>query len=175
MLAGDMRILVTGTPGTGKSTLTEQLAQALSERGKSVGSVLVNNLIKSQKLFDEYDAHFDTYIIDDKKVCKFMDQHLSSIESDVCIIETHTATTLPRKSVDLVVVLTTRTDVLYDRLQARGYSADKVTENMECEIMRVVLDESLERFGKEKTLEMASNTTDDLDDNVEAILEHLGL
>ncbi|PJF18628.1 Adenylate kinase isoenzyme [Paramicrosporidium saccamoebae] len=104
-----------------------------------------------------------------------MDRHFSSIESDVCIVETHTVTTLPRKSVDLVIVLTTRTDVLYDRLQARGYSVDKITENMECEIMRVVLDESLERFGQEKTLEMASNTTEDLDDNIEAILEHLGV
>ena len=163
-------ILVTGTPGCGKSTFSEHLSKALSSRGCTVRTVLVNDLIKSERLYDEHDSHFDTYIIDDRKVRRYLEGYLGSLSADVRIIETHTVTTLPKKLVDQVVVLTTRTDALFDRLQARGYSKDKIDENMECEIMRVVLEEAVERFGSKKVKELSSNTPEDLEDNVETVM-----
>ena len=164
-------ILITGTPGTGKSTFSEQLRVNFTSRGMTVCTVLVNDLIKSEKLYEEYDSHFDTYIIDDRKVRRFLESYLSSLSADFCIIETHTVTTLPKKIIDYVVVLTARTDVLFDRLQARHYSKEKVDENMECEIMRIVLEEAVERFGSSKVHEMASNTQEDIEDNVEIVLD----
>ena len=40
---------------------------------------------------------------------------------------------------DVVVCLRTDNTVLYDRLQARGYAQNKITENVTCEIMQVIL------------------------------------
>lgn len=168
-----MKVLVTGTPGTGKTTFSQALSQAIQSRDRSVQIVQVNDIIKSERLYDEYDEHLDTYIIDDKKVRKYMEGHFSDIKSDFCVIETHTVTTVPKKCADLVIVLTCRTDVLYDRLQGRRYGSDKVNENMECEIMRVILEEAHERFGAQRIQELASNTVEDLEDNVEAIIELL--
>jgi adenylate kinase len=166
-------ILITGTPGTGKSTFSEHLQMAFASRGATVCTVLVNDLIKSEKLYDEYDSHFDTHIIDDRKVRRFLKSYLSSLSADFCIIETHTVTTLPREIIDYVAVLTARTDVLFDRLQARQYSREKVDENMECEIMRIVLEEAVERFGSNKVHEMASNTQEDIEDNIEVVLDEI--
>lgn len=166
-----MIILITGTPGTGKSTLSQYLSAKLSMQEKSVKTVLVNDLIKSEKLYEEYDSHFDTYIIDDRKVRRFLDKYLEDVPEDYCIIETHTVTTLPKKVIDIAFVLNSRTDILFDRLKSREYSQDKINENMECEIMKVILEEAVERFGANKTHELSSNTLEDIEDNIEVILD----
>lgn len=171
-----MQILVTGTPGTGKSTLAARLCEALRARGVSCEIVVVNDLIKSQKLYEEYDSHFDTFIVDDRKVRKYLKtklkgQQTADDRSRFTIYETHTVTTLPREFVDLAIVLTARTDVLYDRLQARGYTSDKIAENVECEIMQVVWEEAVERFGERKVITCSSNVVEDIEDNLETLLD----
>lgn len=174
-------ILITGTPGTGKSTLMGSLTKALEKHGSVVRPLLINDLIKTAKLYDEYDSHFDTYIIDDKKVRKYLKKYLTDANDDLSgrsapdfwILETHTVTTVPKDLPVLVVALNARTEVLYDRLVDRAYKIDKINENMECEIMRVVVDEATERFGEERVLQLPSNTNDDLNDNVAEIISHL--
>jgi DNA-binding MarR family transcriptional regulator len=47
---------------------------------------------------------------------------------------------------DLVVVLTTDNTILYDRLEKRGYSERKISENIECEIMNVIVEEARESY-----------------------------
>lgn len=47
---------------------------------------------------------------------------------------------------DLVVVLQTDNGVLYDRLEKRGYPQPKITENVECEIMMVLLQEAHDSY-----------------------------
>jgi broad-specificity NMP kinase len=49
-----------------------------------------------------------------------------------------------------------RTDntTLYNRLEKRGYSQKKLTENIECEIMQVCLDEAQDSYRKEIVWEL---------------------
>lgn len=167
-------ILVTGTPGTGKSLLSQKLTTAFIAMGRHVLNINVSELIKKEHLYDEYDTRLDTYLIDDRKVRKYLQKNLASQENyDFCILETHTVSTVPRDDVNLVVILTCRTDVIYDRLVARGYAKAKVDENVECEIMRIVLEEAHERFPHLKILEVPSNTEEDLQDNIESIIEEI--
>lgn len=167
-------ILVTGTPGTGKTRLCVRLLEQLSTLGKSVQIIHVSDLIKEEKLYDEYDPGLDTYLIDDRKVCKHLENTIRGMmNQDVLVIETHTVTTIPRRLPERVAVLTARTDVLYDRLVARGYKGEKLDENMECEIMRIIFEEAVGRFGEGRVLELPSNTEEDIEDNLEAILEEL--
>jgi adenylate kinase len=46
----------------------------------------------------------------------------------------------------LVVVLQTDNTVLYERLERRNYPQAKVTENVECEIMMVLLQEAHDSY-----------------------------
>ena len=56
--------------------------------------------------------------------------------------------------------------MLYDRLVERGYSETKRSENMECEIMQIVLDEARASYAEEIVHEVQSNTLEDMEGNV---------
>lgn len=56
-------ILVTGTPGTGKTTTCELVAQATGLRHINVG-----DLVKSEELHSGWDDEFNCWIIDEDKV-----------------------------------------------------------------------------------------------------------
>lgn len=45
-----------------------------------------------------------------------------------------------------MVVLQTDNTVLYERLERRGYAQPKITENVECEIMMVLLQEAHDSY-----------------------------
>jgi adenylate kinase len=55
-------ILITGTPGTGKSSLAERVAAAAGFTQYDVSAVA-----KQEKLCAEYDEELDTYVIDEDK------------------------------------------------------------------------------------------------------------
>jgi adenylate kinase len=56
-------VLVTGTPGTGKTTTCELVASAAGLRHLNVGE-----LVKSQQLHSGWDEEFESWIIDEDKV-----------------------------------------------------------------------------------------------------------
>lgn len=56
-------ILITGTPGTGKTTTSAALAEAANLRHINVG-----DLVKEKSLHDGWDDEFDCYIINEDLV-----------------------------------------------------------------------------------------------------------
>ena len=83
-----------------------------------------------------------------------------------CVVDFHSAELFPERWFDLVLVLRCNTDVLYDRLTERGYSDKKRSENIECEIMQVVLEEARESYDANIVHELHSNSLSDLDSNI---------
>lgn len=154
-------ILVTGTPGTGKTTLSELLAMACGLRHLEVGA-----LVKQQGLHEGYDAEFDTYILDEEKLEQAL---IPLLQNGSLVIDFHTCDLIPSELVDLVVVLRTNNTILYDRLEERGYSGKKLQENIECEILQVVMDEAQEAFPQEKILERINDQVGDLEQTVEIV------
>ena len=57
-------ILITGTPGTGKTTTCELIAEASGAR-----HINVSDLIKSDDLHSGWDEEFDCYVLNEDKVC----------------------------------------------------------------------------------------------------------
>lgn len=57
-------ILVTGTPGTGKTTTCIMVAEATGYRHINVG-----DLVKKEQLYSGWDEEFDSYVLDEDKVC----------------------------------------------------------------------------------------------------------
>lgn len=63
-----MNILVTGSPGVGKSLFVEQLRQRLDAEGLAFQVVNLSQLVKDERLYEEYDDRLDTIVMDDSKV-----------------------------------------------------------------------------------------------------------
>ena len=59
-------ILITGTPGTGKSTHAQMLAEMCP---LPLQHINVGELVKEKDLHEGYDDEWQSYIVDDDKVC----------------------------------------------------------------------------------------------------------
>lgn len=151
-------ILITGTPGTGKTETARRIAEQTGLRHLNVG-----DLVKAENCHDGRDEEFDTYIVDDDKICDLLEPY---IEEGGNIIDFHSCELFPERWFELILVLRANTDILYDRLTDRGYNEKKRSENIECEIMQVVLDEARESYDEGLVHELSSNTSEDLDSNV---------
>ena len=133
-------ILITGTPGTGKTETSQAIANRINFKHLNV-----SELIKKHECYEERDEEYDTYLIDDDKVIDLLEP---MIEEGGCIIDFHSAELFPERWFELVLVLRANTDILYDRLTERGYNDKKRNENIECEIMQVVLEECRESYAR---------------------------
>ena len=127
-------ILVTGTPGTGKTTTASMIAEALGMKHLSVGEI-----IKENNCVDGRDEALQTDILDEDKLIDAMEPMIQDAaeEGIGCVVDYHICEIFPERWFDLILVLRAQTDILFDRLTKRGYSELKRSENMESEIMQV--------------------------------------
>lgn len=148
-----MRVAVTGTPGTGKTTATERL-------GADLEVVHLNAEIEARELTAGVDEARGSWIADLEAVADWL------ADRDDVVIESHLAHLL---DVDRVAVLRCRPDVLVERLESRGEPAAKATENAEAEALDVILAEAVDRHGEARVYEV--ETTDADPDAVAADLD----
>ena len=134
-------ILITGTPGVGKTATASRLAERAGMR-----HIHVTEVIKQNQCFDGRDDELDSFFLDEDKLLDIMETMMEAAADDGAgiVADYHSAELFPERWFDLVLVLRTSTDVLFDRLTKRGYSEKKRAENMECEIMQLLLDEARE-------------------------------
>jgi adenylate kinase len=124
-----MRYALTGTPGTGKTSV----AKVLRERGYDV--LDMTQYIKDHDLREEYDEERDTYAVDVDR----LNDALAGMQD--CIFEGHLSHFM---DVDTIIVLRCHPDVLAERLRARGYGDAKVRENVQAEVLDVIFSESMD-------------------------------
>lgn len=155
-------ILVTGTPGTGKTTTCQQIIDATGFTHINVG-----DWVKQHELHSGWDEEHDCYIIDEDKVCDALEDALAAGGT---VVDYHGCDFFPERWFDLVVVLQTDNSLLYERLEKRGYPAKKITENVECEIMQVIAEEAQDSYKGEIVQVLPSNSVEDMDSNVERIV-----
>lgn len=74
-------IVITGTPGTGKTTHAQLLVE---QSPVPLQHINVSELIKEKMLHDGFDEEWQTYIVDEDKVCWY--HHLAGRKNDVIII-----------------------------------------------------------------------------------------
>ena len=129
-------IVITGTPGTGKTTHAQLLVE---QSPVPLRHINVSELVKEKMLHDGFDEEWQTYLVDEDKVrlCigivptsaahvrsirKF--QVVDELEPLVdagggLILDWHTCDAFPERWIDLVVVLQCNHTQLWDRLEAR--------------------------------------------------------
>lgn len=130
-------ICVTGTPGTGKTTLGKRMAKV-----SGYSYLDVNEIIKSQKLHEGYDRSRKTYIVDILKLKKFIGNIIRSSEKGL-VIDSHLSHYLSQRLVDVCIVCRCDIKVLSRRLKKRGYGKAKIRENLDAEIFDTIYLEAL--------------------------------
>ena len=130
-------ISITGTPGTGKSTLSKYLEKKLNFKRLDLHQYY-------KQISTGYDQSKKCYDIDLKKLEKLVKE--KSKENNL-IVDSHISHLL--KKVDLCLVLTcSDLKKLEKRLKDRKYSQKKVRENLDAEIFQVCLNEAKEKVHK---------------------------
>ena len=76
---------------------------------------------------------------------------------------------IARRWFDIVFVLRADNTQLFDRLQQRNYNSKKMENNLQCEIFQTILDEARDSYEEQIVHELQSNSTDDLENNLEQI------
>ena len=134
-------ILITGTPGVGKTSLCTLLEAQLPEDYGLTGFqyVKLTDLITSKKLYKNWNEEFNVPEFDIDMVCDELEPLMSTRGG--IILEFHSCDFFPERWFQLVVLLRCDNTQLYDRLRDRGYGEKKITENIECEILDVLKEE----------------------------------
>jgi len=136
-------ILITGTPGTGKTTVSKSLSQRLS-----IPLVAVNDLVEEKHLYHGYDPEKGYKEVDMEDLCHEIKLLLKTSGEEGLILEGHLAHFSDNSDlIDCVVVLRTRPDILKKRLHQRDWSETKVTENIEAEALDICTFEAVDIHG----------------------------
>ena len=143
-----LRIYITGTPGTGKTSVAELLSAKLS-----MEFLEINDLIIQEGYNLGYDVDRDTTIVDDRLLGGFLSQKLSST-SRICVAG---GIILYDSLFDYVIILHSSVPTLRNRLKKRNYSEKKIETNVEAEIMNVIYYETVEFFPTKKVIEIIND------------------
>lgn len=155
-------IIITGTPGSGKTSHAEEFVS----RHPEFKHINVSEYAKLNGCIEGYDKDRDSSIVDEDKLLDLLEPLANK---GGIVIDWHCCEIFPERWIDLVVVIRCDNTVLYNRLEARGYKQSKITENVECEIMQILLTEAMENYNSNIVVELNSESLDSLDENVSRI------
>jgi len=154
-------IAITGTPGTGKTTLAKELSLLLRYRYVSQSEIVKKG---AKGISEGYDKIRRTSIVDPKKFTASvlaLVRALKAAKSPVkgLVIDSHMSHFLPVKHVDLCIVARCSSlKALKRRLEAKGYSPAKVRENLDAEIFDTCLVEAEEMGHKVLSVDTAGKS-----------------
>ncbi len=156
-----MRIIITGTPGTGKTSVSKRLHELIK-----LPVIHLNEVIIKEKIYKEYDNDRETYIVDMDKMEKFCKR------LDDVIIEGHLSHYCMKDN-DIIIVLRANPLALKKRLRQRKYNEKKVMENVEAEVIDGVLQEVLD-IAEDKDVEIYEiDTSDKTIDRIAIIIKKI--
>jgi len=138
-----MLIGITGTPGTGKTAVAEEL--------RSRGYPVLDLKTTARPFVLSHDDAAGADLVD-------VDSWAEENANLDGLVEGAIAHYLP---CDKIIVLRCRPDVLKTRLIPRGYSETKVKENLEAEALDVILIETVESFATEQIYEIDTTNIDE--------------
>jgi len=141
-------ILVGGSPGTGKTKVAKILGSklgmeviSLGELADESGCITAEDKVRKTGIINE-DCLVDALV------------ELTEDKSKSMIIEGHYIDLVPSSSVKWTFILRTHPETLKKRLSERNYSDEKVTENVEAEVMGVCQMDALDSFGEGNVFEI---------------------
>lgn len=141
------RVIISGTPGTGKTSISKLLTQKINARMISLSKLAISN-----NLTIGYDLKRETSVIDAKKIILQVHKIIETCINqniEVIIIESHFSDIIPNNLIDYAIVLRCHPDELIRRLKDRNYKKEKILENVQAEIlgtsMNYLIEKNLEK------------------------------
>ena len=125
-MEGTYRLALSGTPGSGKSTV----AGLLAKHGLSVSRI--EELAEQAGALEEVDTTDGAHPVDMEILLQYINRKWHSAPLEPKIIDVHLSHNLP---VDAVVVLRCNPEIIRGRLNERGYPEAKVEANVEWELL----------------------------------------
>ncbi len=159
-------ILLSGTPGVGKTTISDLL------RLKEYSVINLNDFIIQHGLYFGYDYSRESVIIDENVLKTKIEKELEQFPG-LLFIEGHTSEIVPMEFVKFALILRCNPSILRERLSlSRDYSHNKIEENVQAEIMDECLIAMQEQLPSSLILEI--DTSDLIPENiVEQIISHI--
>jgi adenylate kinase len=152
-----MLVAITGTPGTGKSTI----GTVLSSRGYVV--IDLDEVARREGLVVGRDPVRGTDEVDVEALREGL-----RVPAKIAFLKSHYSHLM---DVNLAVVLRCRPSVLRTRLESRGWPVEKVRENVEAEAIDVITQEAVGRIPFVYEVNTTDLTGDRAADAVLAILQ----
>jgi len=140
-----MIIALTGTPGTGKTSIASIIAKQ-----SGIEMVHVHTYAKEHNLICGFDKDRKSDIIDIGRMDRLLMKSMNPLET--IILDGHISHLL--RSVSKIIVLRCHPDILKKRLEKRGWDKKKIMENIQAEILDVILCEAIENKSIEEVYEM---------------------
>lgn len=151
-----MRILISGVPGTGKSLTSKKIAEKLNLVYINIGEFAKEN--------------FDFPVVDDEIVINEGDIEERLLGIDNIVIDSH----IPFKA-DKAIILRCRPKILLNRLKLRGYSKEKIQDNLLSEILDYEICAAKELFSDDNIYEVISEDVDETMKEILKIIEDKGI
>ncbi|MFW9864925.1 MAG: adenylate kinase family protein [Candidatus Thorarchaeota archaeon] len=126
-------IIISGTPGCGKTSVANEISKLIESK-----IISLNELAISNNFSLEYDQKRNTYIVDFEVFRPYILKRIKKLEKTnppFLILESHFSDIIPSNYLDFVFILRCDPDELYNRLKNRKYSAKKIIENIQAEIL----------------------------------------
>jgi len=144
-------VVITGTPGVGKSTVARLLARELGARLIELGELVVE-----RGLHLGLDEETGSLIVDMEALALEVKEMLSrSAGPSILVVVSHYAQlVVPREAVLIAFVLRRSPYELARILAERGYEEHKMLENVQAEVLDVCLVEAVEAYGPELIYEV---------------------
>jgi len=137
-----MSIVITGNPGVGKHTITQEIAEKLA-----LPIIDINSIAKNAGLFEK---NKDTNDVDTAKLEKILEQKISEKN----VIVGHLAPYVLDKSiVKIIIVLRKSPYDLISVYKERKYTDKKSRENLGSEVLGIIAHDTISKF-QEKTYQI---------------------
>jgi len=159
-------ILITGTPGVGKSKFAELLHTKIGVKVINVG-----HFAKENNMLGEWDDKYQSHELQEDELLDKLEESVGKDTEGYYVVEHHVPELFPERWFDLVLVLRCNNTLLYDRLASRGYTGAKLEDNMSAEIFQTILDEAKESYREEIVVELTSETEDQLETNCARVMQ----
>jgi adenylate kinase len=133
-------ILITGTPCIGKTTVATALAAKLNAE-----YINLTDYAKTHGLIKGQDPERDTLIINEEGMQQSLVETIGNTINQTMIIDGHYApAVVPKQHVAHVFVLRRNPKELKELMEKRGYSSNKLWENLQAEILDTCLVEAVQ-------------------------------
>jgi adenylate kinase len=147
-------IVVTGTPGTGKTTFSTRLARELRAH-----YIPLTEYVSKHRLYDGIDRKRKSKVIDIARTRASLSKLLSGTKGLV-VVDTHIPDgILPRRTVQKVFVLRCHPRVLESRLAGKKWNREKIRENVLAELLDSCLTAAVKYYGRQKVVQLDTSHT----------------